>query len=135
MSTTIDTTTTSPAPEPASGLTVIPHIIGGERIAADGRTGAVFNPATGEKLAKIFKLGDGWIYTGSVIMGDDNTFTFVMKYADKLAPQAATPVFTQVAIPGETVVDSFNFHIDVVAEAIQADGLDTWEAAFAAFDK
>ena len=58
-----------------------------------------------------------------------------MKYADKLAPQAATPVFTQVAIPGETVVDSFNFHIDVVAEAIQADGLDTWEAAFAAFDK
>ena len=91
--------------------------------------------ATGEKLATISKLGDGGRYTGSVIMGDDNTFTFVMKYADKLAPRAATPVFTQVAIPGETVVDSFNFHIDVVAEAIQADGLDTWEAAFAAFDK
>lgn len=93
------------------------------------------NDATGEKLAKIFKLGDGWSYTGNVIMGEDGTFTFVMKYVDKLAPNAKTPVFTQVTIPGETVVDSFNFNIDVVAEAIQADGLDTWEAAFAAFDK
>ena len=26
------------------------------------------------------------------------------------------------------------FHIDVVAQAIQADGFDTWEAAFNAFD-
>ena len=73
------------------------------------------NDATGEKLAKIFKLGDGWSYTGNVIMGEDGTFTFVMKYADKLAPKAATPVFTQVTIPGETVVDSFNFNINVVS--------------------
>ena len=29
MSTTIDTTTTSPASEPTHGLTAIPHIIGG----------------------------------------------------------------------------------------------------------
>ena len=93
------------------------------------------NDATGEKLAKIFKLGAGWSYTGNVIMGEDGTFTFVMKYADKLAPNAATPVFTQVTIPGETVVDSFNFNINVVAEAIQADGFNTWDAAFAAFDK
>lgn len=49
--------------------------------------------------------------------------------------KAATPVFTQVTIPGETVVDSFNFNINVVAEAIQADGFTTWDAAFAAFDK
>lgn len=93
------------------------------------------NDATGEKLAKVFKLGAGWSYTGNVIMGEDGTFTFVMKYADKLAPNAATPVFTQVTIPGETVVDSFNFNINVVAEAIQADGFNTWDAAFAAFDK
>ena len=93
------------------------------------------NDATGEKLAKVFKLGAGWSYTGNVIMGEDGTFTFVMKYADKLAPNAATPVFTQVTIPGETVVDSFNFNINVVAEAIQADGFTTWDAAFAAFDK
>ena len=93
------------------------------------------NDATGEKLAKIFKLGAGWSYTGNVIMGEDGTFTFVMKYADKLAPNAATPVFTQVTIPGETVVDSFNFNTNVVAEAIQADGFNTWDAAFAAFDK
>lgn len=93
------------------------------------------NDATGEKLAKIFKLGAGWSYTGNVIIGEDGTYTFVMKYADKLAPKAATPVFTQVTIPGETVVDSFNFNINVVAEAIQADGFTTWDAAFAAFDK
>ena len=93
------------------------------------------NDATGEKLAKIFKLGAGWSYTGNVIIGEDGTYTFVMKYADKLAPKAATPVFTQVTIPGETVVDSFNFNINVVAEAIQADGFNTWDAAFAAFDK
>lgn len=93
------------------------------------------NDATGEKLAKIFKLGAGWSYTGNVIIGEDGTYTFVMKYADKLAPKAATPVFTQVTIPGETVVDSFDFNINVVAEAIQADGFNTWDAAFAAFDK
>ena len=53
MSTTIDTTTTSPASEPTPGLTAIPHIIGGERIAADGRTGAVFNPATGGQTGEV----------------------------------------------------------------------------------
>ena len=53
MSTTIDTTTTLPASEPTPGLTAIPHIIGGERIAADGRTGAVFNPATGGQTGEV----------------------------------------------------------------------------------
>ena len=45
MSTTIDTTTTT--------RTAIPHVIGGDRVEADGRTGAVFNPATGVQTGDV----------------------------------------------------------------------------------
>lgn len=43
MSTTID----------APSRTAIPHVVGGERIAADGRTGPVFNPATGAQTGEV----------------------------------------------------------------------------------
>ena len=45
MSTTIDTPTTA--------RTAIPHVIGGDRVEADGRTGAVFNPATGVQTGDV----------------------------------------------------------------------------------
>ncbi len=50
MSSTID----APArTAPAGALAAIPHVVGGERVAADGRTGPVFNPATGAQTGEV----------------------------------------------------------------------------------
>ena len=87
------------------------------------------------------KLGDGWSIVG-VAAGD--TFTigqfdakFILKYDGTLAAGAdTTAMFQTVTIPAgidNVNNDSFS-EVKVVAQAIQADGFDTWEAAFAAFD-
>lgn len=86
-------------------------------------------------------LGEGWSVVG-VEAGD--TFTigqfdakFILKYDGKLAAGAdTTAMFQTVTIPAgidNANTDSFK-EVKVVAQAIQADGFDTWEAAFAAYD-
>lgn len=87
------------------------------------------------------ELGEGWSVVG-VEAGD--TFTigqfdvkFILKYDGKLAANAdTTAMFQTVTIP--TGIDNVNADsfsgVKVVAQAIQADGFDTWEAAFAAYD-
>ena len=87
------------------------------------------------------ELGEGWSVVG-VEAGD--TFTigqfdakFILKYDGKLASGAdTTAMFQTVTIP--TGIDNVNTdsfkEVKVVAQAIQADGFDTWEAAFAAYD-
>lgn len=87
------------------------------------------------------ELGEGWSVVG-VEAGD--TFTigqfdakFILKYDGKLAANAdTTAMFQTVTIP--TGIDNVNTdsfkEVKVVAQAIQADGFDTWEAAFAAYD-
>lgn len=86
-------------------------------------------------------LGEGWSVVG-VEAGD--TFTigqfdakFILKYDGKLASGAdTTAMFQTVTIPtgiDNANTDSFK-EVKVVAQAIQADGFDTWEAAFAAYD-
>ena len=87
------------------------------------------------------ELGKGWSVVG-VEAGD--TFTigqfdakFILKYDGKLAANAdTTAMFQTVTIP--TGIDNVNADsfsgVTVVAQAIQADGFDTWEAAFNAFD-
>lgn len=73
-----------------------------------------------------------------------NTFTigqfdakFILKYEGELAPGAdTTAMFNNVTIPAgidNVNADSFD-RVTVVAQAIQANGFDSWEAAFAAFD-
>lgn len=86
-------------------------------------------------------LGEGWSVVG-VTAGD--TFTigqfdakFILKYEGSLAAGAdTTAMFNTVTVPAG--IDNANAHsfssVKVVAQAIQADGFDTWEAAFAAFD-
>lgn len=86
-------------------------------------------------------LGEGWSVVG-VEAGD--TFTigqfdakFILKYEGVLAAGAdTTAMFQTVTIP--TGIDNVNADsfsgVTVVAQAIQADGFDTWEAAFAAYD-
>ena len=87
------------------------------------------------------ELGEGWSVVG-VTAGD--TFTigqfdakFILKYDGKLAAGAdTTAMFQTVTIPAgidNANTDSFK-EVKVVAQAIQADGFDTWEAAFAAYD-
>lgn len=87
------------------------------------------------------ELGEGWSVVG-VEAGD--TFTigqfdakFILKYDGELASGAdTTAMFQTVTIPAgidNANTDSFK-EVKVVAQAIQADGFDTWEAAFAAYD-
>lgn len=87
------------------------------------------------------ELGDGWSVVG-VEAGD--TFTigqfdakFILKYDGTLAANAdTTAMFQTVTIPAgidNANADSFK-EVKVVAQAIQADGFDTWEDAFAAYD-
>lgn len=87
------------------------------------------------------ELGEGWSVV-DVVAGD--TFTigqfdakFVLKYDGVLAAGADTAaMFQNVTIPaGIDNANASSFQsVKVVAQAIQADGFDTWEAAFAAFD-
>ena len=86
-------------------------------------------------------LGEGWSVVG-VEAGD--TFTigqfdakFILKYDGKLAAGAdTTAMFQTVTIP--TGIDNANTEsfsgVKVVAQAIQADGFENWEDAFAAYD-
>lgn len=87
------------------------------------------------------ELGEGWSVVG-VEAGD--TFTigqfdakFILKYDGKLADgDDTTAMFQTVTIPAgidNANTDSFK-EVKVVAQAIQADGFDTWEDAFAAYD-
>lgn len=87
------------------------------------------------------ELGEGWSVVG-VEAGD--TFTigqfdakFILKYDGKLAAGAdTTAMFQTVTIPAG--IDNANTEsfsgVKVVAQAIQADGFNTWEDAFAAYD-
>lgn len=87
------------------------------------------------------ELGEGWSVVG-VEAGD--TFTigtfdakFVLKYDGVLAADAdTTAMFQTVTIPAGIDNASANSFtgVTVVAQAMQADGFDTWEAAFTAFD-
>lgn len=87
------------------------------------------------------ELGEGWSVVG-VEAGD--TFTigqfdakFILKYDGKLAAgENTTAMFQTVTIPAgidNANTDSFK-EVKVVAQAIQADGFETWEDAFAAYD-
>lgn len=94
------------------------------------------------------ELGEDWSIVG-VTAGD--TFAlgaldakFVLKYDGVLAAgEDTTPMFRHVMIPtsvGEPIsgggIPSFESfkEIKITAQAIQANGFDSWEAAFAAFD-
>lgn len=86
-------------------------------------------------------LGEGWSVVG-VTRGD--TFAigqfdakFILKYDGALAAGAdTTAMFQTVTIPtgiDNASTDSFK-EVKVVAQAIQADGFENWEDAFAAYD-
>lgn len=70
-------------------------------------------------------------------------FVATLMYTGVLEAGAdTTAMFTEIAIPAKLtskdvttrIGQNGEFGINVVAQAIQANGFDTWEAAFAAFD-
>lgn len=93
------------------------------------------------------KLGDGWSledydYVTNAERGSTD-FVAVLKYDGVLAAGKATSaMFENIMLPTNATANDIAtrvtqngvFHIDVVAQAIQADGFTTWEAAFTAFD-
>lgn len=93
-------------------------------------------------------LGDGWelvdiAYDMSGPNHPTSDFVATLKYTNVLeAGKDTTAMFSQIAFPtkltGNDVTTRIDqngeFGINVVAQAIQADGFDTWEAAFAAYD-
>lgn len=85
------------------------------------------------------RLGAGWevigFEAGDVFTDRQSDAKFILKYNGILASGAnTTAMFDHVNIPkGIENGESFG-KITIKAEAIQADGFDTWEAAFAEYD-
>lgn len=93
-------------------------------------------------------LGDGWelvdiAYDMSGPNHPTSDFVATLKYTKVLeAGKDTTAMFSQIAFPtkltGNDVTSRIDqngeFGINVVAQAIQADGFTSWEDAFAAFD-
>lgn len=93
------------------------------------------------------KMGEGWSledynYVTNAERGSTD-FVAVLKYDGVLAAgKATTAMFENIMLPTNATASDITtrvaqngvFHIDVVAQAIQADGFDTWDAAFTAFD-
>ncbi len=87
------------------------------------------------------ELGEGWSVV-DVVAGDKFEIgcfdaKFILKYDGVLASGAdTTAMFQKVIIP--TGIDNANADsfksVTVVAQAIQENGFDSWEAAFAAYD-
>ena len=93
------------------------------------------------------KLGAGWsieniAYVTNAERGSTD-FVATLKYTGVLkSGDATSAMFENVMLPTNATANDIAtrvaqngvFHIDVVAQAIQADGFGTWEAAFTAFD-
>lgn len=89
------------------------------------------------------ELGEGWsvvgVEAGDVFSYADGQFDakFILKYDGKLAAdESTTAMFQNVIVPaGLDNANASSFSsVKVVAQAIQADGFDSWEDAFTAFD-
>lgn len=91
--------------------------------------------------ALVGELGEGWTFVGTDGSGAD--ITFVFKYDNVLAKGTdTTPIFSSLTIPasydgkdanGGYIAESVT-NMTIVAEAMQVESFDTWEAAFTAFD-
>lgn len=87
------------------------------------------------------ELGEGWsvvgVEAGNVFTVGQFDAKFILKYDGVLASgKDTTAMFKTVTIPAgidNANAASFN-SVKVEAQAIQENGFDTWEAAFAAFD-
>lgn len=93
-------------------------------------------------------LGEGWelvdiAYDMSGPNHPTSDFVATLKYTEVLeAGQDTTAMFSEISFPAKLTENDVTtrisqegkFRIDVVAQAIQVKGFDSWEAAFNAFD-
>ena len=87
------------------------------------------------------ELGEGWsvvdVEAGNVFTVGQFDAKFILKYDGVLASgKDTTAMFKTVTVPAgidNANTESFN-SVKVEAQAMQANGFDNWEAAFAAFD-
>ena len=108
----------------------------------DIHTTTSFASMPDEFLAFVGELGDGWSIEdyGYVSAMQWYDYVYVLKYEGALeAGKPTTPIFKQVTIPADYDNADPNatfgeIKINVVAEAIQADGMTDWDDAFAKFD-
>lgn len=89
------------------------------------------------------KIAGKWTLEGSAYDEGKDTITFICNYSDILKPgEETTPLFTFVNIPtgfnNEEIKaiggEGGSFTVKVNAEAIQAEGFDSYSEAFAAMD-
>lgn len=93
-------------------------------------------------LRLVGDLGEGWSIVGvttgdTFIYGEQFDAKFILKYDGELAAgDNTTAMFQTITIPaGIDNVNTEGFNeVKVVAQAIQADGFENWEDAFAAYD-
>lgn len=102
-------------------------------------------------LKMIGELGEGWSVTDGIdadealkaVSAGETDATFIITYDDELTAGAdTTPVFENVTIPADwdqddarlVSIQNTGFEVNIVAEAIQADGFADVTAAFAAYD-
>lgn len=102
---------------------------------------AAFNALINNTLSEDWEL----THIAYVTNSERGTTDFVatLKYKTPLVTNSATSAaFKEVTIPAKATANDITtrisqngtFHIDVKAEAMQKNGFETWEAAFAAFD-
>ena len=103
----------------------------------------LFNDETKDgDLTKILNIdAENWAFVDYEVDFDARTVTYTYNYNTELAAKTdTTAVFTKVSVPAfitnedVTAYGLNNFQINVVAEAIQADGFANVAAAFAAYD-
>lgn len=90
-------------------------------------------------LLLVDALGNGWsivgVETGKPFELGNFSAKFILKYDGTLASGAdTTAMFNQVKVPAGIKNGNDFGAITVVAQAIQADGFENWEDAFAAYD-
>ena len=90
-------------------------------------------------LLLVDALGEGWsivgVETGKPFELGNFSAKFILKYDGTLASGAdTTAMFNQVKVPAGIKNGNDFGAITVVAQAIQADGFETWEDAFEAYD-
>lgn len=99
------------------------------------------NEAEDGDLTNILNIDTAnWTFADYEVDFANRTVTYTYNYNTELASETDTePVFTEVSIPAHLtneVITAYglnNFNIDIIAEAIQADGFNNVTEAFAAF--
>lgn len=127
-----------------NGMTLLPLYAENDTLS-DNLYNDAFKAMVGNQLGAGWELTDGITAAEAMeaVMNGDTDATFVFTYNSELgAEKDTTPIFQNIVIPADLTQDDARlvsiqktgFEVNVVAEAIQADGFENVTEAFAAFD-